>query len=214
MTTSGGVSAWKSWASTVWKCYLQPSHVFTLWMPAHRRLPTQDKQNYLEDRRCTFYALVEETQEYLFFGCWLVGELRRIRWWLHMHQEMSTYRRMLKIFTQHCQGINNLVKARHLAMSSMIHYVWMARNYSMFEGVRIDVEDFQKSTSACILVLGHLIHLQTKVVILGQHYTFCLIYTFTFTYQKKNGKLQSILDCIMCFSYGLQCQLNSYDRLR
>lgn len=33
----------------------------------------------------------------------------------------------------------DLVKARHLVVSSMIYHVWMARSSSMFEGVMIDV---------------------------------------------------------------------------
>lgn len=33
------------------------------------RLPMHDKLDYLEDRRCTFCELIEETQKHLFFIC-------------------------------------------------------------------------------------------------------------------------------------------------
>lgn len=55
----------KLWDSTVWKAYLQPSHRITLWMLAQRRLPTKDRQAYLEDTACTFCGRTEETQEHI-----------------------------------------------------------------------------------------------------------------------------------------------------
>lgn len=38
-----------------------------------------------------------------------------------------------------------LTKARHLALSSMIHYVWRARNSSFFEERQLDIERILRS---------------------------------------------------------------------
>lgn len=44
------------WVKIVWKQYLQPSHAFTLWLLAPRRLPTQDRCDYIEVRDVPFMA--------------------------------------------------------------------------------------------------------------------------------------------------------------
>lgn len=89
----------------VWKSYLQSSHVFTLWMLTHKRLPMHNRLDYLEDKRCTFCELIEETQKHVFFKCWPIKALwMKIKWWLQMDQETSTYQRMLKVFKQHFRG--------------------------------------------------------------------------------------------------------------
>ncbi|XP_042404042.1 uncharacterized protein LOC121993799 [Zingiber officinale] len=78
------------WTQTVWRKHIQPSHSFTLWLLAHRRLPTKDRLEYLgeADRICLLCGSKEETQDHLFFGC------PQIRWiwdcirdWLHMTQD-------------------------------------------------------------------------------------------------------------------------------
>ena len=38
-----------------------------------------------------------------------------------------------------------LTKAHHLALSSMIHYVWRARNSSFFEERQLDIERILRS---------------------------------------------------------------------
>ncbi|XP_042426162.1 uncharacterized protein LOC122014031 [Zingiber officinale] len=107
------------WAGTVWKKHIQPSHRFTLWLLAHRR--------------------AEETQEHLFFGCLQIRQLwDRIRDWLHMTHEMTTYRRMLRIYMRHYRGTGLLVRARHAAMAALIHYVWQARSHLRFESEVFD----------------------------------------------------------------------------
>lgn len=57
-----------------------------------------------------------------------------------MQLEMSMYRRMLKVCRRHYSRTQSLVKTYHLYVSALIHHVWLARNSSMFEGIRIDVE--------------------------------------------------------------------------
>lgn len=123
----------KPWVNTMWKNYLQPSHAVTFWMLAQRMLPTRDRQDYLEDWMCIFCGQTEETQEHLFFRCPHIMELWwQIHGWLHMRLEMSSYRRVIRVFRQHYHGSRVLTKANHLALSSMIHYIWQARNCSFF----------------------------------------------------------------------------------
>lgn len=63
-----------------------------------------------------------------------------IRYWLQMWHEMTLYKRMLCVFgLQYCDT-GRLVKVRHLAMLSLIHFVWQAMNQSKFEGVYFDIE--------------------------------------------------------------------------
>lgn len=118
-------SSMAPWVRIVWRQHLQPNHAFTLWLLVHRRLPTKDRKAYMEDMCCTFCGDQQEMQDHLFFRCQPISQLwRRVQWWLQMKQEMTTYRRMLQVFKLHYRGSNGLVKARHLAMSSLVHYVW------------------------------------------------------------------------------------------
>ncbi|XP_042467293.1 uncharacterized protein LOC122050457 [Zingiber officinale] len=126
---------------TIWQRDLQPAHTFTVWLLAHGRLPVRARQEYLEDRLCTFCRHDEETMDHIFFRCQTVQQLwGRVRGWLQMRPQMATYRCMLRTFRRQYQGTSTLARARHLAMSAMVHHIWMARNYSMFEGKRFDGE--------------------------------------------------------------------------
>lgn len=52
-----------------------------------------------------------------------------------LRHEMHSYRQMLWIFRRCYHGDDVLVKVRLLVMSYIIHYVWLARNWNIREGV-------------------------------------------------------------------------------
>lgn len=64
----------------------------------------------------------------------------RIRDWLYMQQEMSTYWWAMRVFRRHYKGSKILTKARHLALSYVIHYIWRARNSNFFGERELDIE--------------------------------------------------------------------------
>ncbi|XP_042379905.1 uncharacterized protein LOC121972287 [Zingiber officinale] len=71
---------------------------------------------------------------------WRVQDKQDTLWIRWIRPQMATYRCMLRTFRRQYQGISTFGKARHLAMSAMVHHIWMARNYNMFEGKRFDGE--------------------------------------------------------------------------
>lgn len=87
-----------------------------------------------------------------------------------MRQSMFTYRRMLRVFRHSYHGTRVLVKARHLVVSSMINYVWLARNSCLFEGVQIDVESIFKRY---VLVFGCLLRPDAVSGVSGTPYLHC-----------------------------------------
>ncbi|KAG6515704.1 hypothetical protein ZIOFF_026133 [Zingiber officinale] len=143
------------WAGTIWKKHIQSNHRFTLWLLAHHRLPTRGRLEYLGDTEqvCVFFGITEEAQEHLFFGCLHTHQLwDRIRDWLCMTHEMTTYRRMLWIYVRRYRGTGILMHARHVVMTALIHYIWQARSRlrTMYCTSRLDAP----LESACYILLS------------------------------------------------------------
>ncbi|XP_074561271.1 uncharacterized protein LOC141817530 [Curcuma longa] len=136
-----GARPHQAWVRTVWQSRIQPSHSFTLWLLARGRLPVRARQDYLPDRQCAFCGHAEETLEHLFFQCGTTSRLwGRIRAWLLMRPEMTTFRRMLRTFRQRYRRPSTVTSARHVAMAALVHHLWSARNALIHEGRQLDEE--------------------------------------------------------------------------
>lgn len=87
---------------------------------------------------------------------------RKVRGWLWMKHEMMSYKRMLWVFKLHYRGTSRLVKARHFAISSMIHYEWQAKNRSIFEDVhfmiykKIQVHEYRSLDIYSNMIFHHI----------------------------------------------------------
>lgn len=57
-----------------------------------------------------------------------------------MYYPVGTSKWMLEIFRRKYRGNSSLTKARHLAMSCMIHLLWQVRNQCQYEGESPNIE--------------------------------------------------------------------------
>lgn len=67
-----------------------------------------------------------------------------------MHQDISTYRRMLRVFKHQYRCMRTLTKVGHLAMFCMVYQIWKAINRKLFDKERVDVENIYPKIYMCI----------------------------------------------------------------
>lgn len=106
-----------------------------MWLLAHGRLRTKDAISYEPNKICSLCKTGDESIDHLFFGFPVMKVLwKKVKAWLHMHQQMSPAKRMLHVFYRSFRGNGRLTKARYLAMSCMVFLIWQARNKCLYKG--------------------------------------------------------------------------------
>ncbi|XP_042386550.1 uncharacterized protein LOC121978244 [Zingiber officinale] len=124
------------WFLVLWKPYILPKHRFTSWLLAHGRLRTADTIPYEPNKLCALCHQQDESNTHLFFDCEIVKPLLdKVKTWMDITFDITDMASYLDTFRQHYKGKGRQMKARHLALSSMIYLVWNARNMSRFENV-------------------------------------------------------------------------------
>ncbi|KZV14411.1 hypothetical protein F511_43388 [Dorcoceras hygrometricum] len=92
---SNGPGIWP-WKPLIWKSCLLPKHRFIMWMFAHKRLLTKDRQPYVSDKRCVFGYPQDESHDHLFFHCKFAVDLwTKLTAWLGLQIRFTTSNRLL-----------------------------------------------------------------------------------------------------------------------
>lgn len=135
----GAVGRWP-WKPIIWKSCILPKHRFILWMVAHGKLMTRDRQSYVEDKECVLCKRANESVDHLFFKCKVATELwNTIREWLGMEKIMGTVGAVLRAFRGVYRGSNMLSKTRIVALAASVYQIWNFRNRALFENEVPDI---------------------------------------------------------------------------
>ncbi|KAL8463730.1 hypothetical protein ACS0TY_034404 [Phlomoides rotata] len=124
------------WKRAVWKSFIPPKLSFTLWLAAHNKLSTRTNLAYLDIVRvCPLCLSHDESVDHLFFSCRCTKPVwDAVRGWLSISRSMTTIASALKWFHKEPSRSAILMKARRLALSSVVFNLWKARNALIFEG--------------------------------------------------------------------------------
>lgn len=57
------------WKHIIWKQCILPKHRFALWLLAHGKFMTRDRQSYVKEKMCVLYNVGNESVSHLFFQC-------------------------------------------------------------------------------------------------------------------------------------------------
>ena len=133
----------KTWAKGVWAAGITPKHSFIVWLAVKSKLLTRDKLIYLDiNRACAFCDAAEESNEHLFFRCQFGAAIwEHVKSWLGMHRAMSTIQSTLRWLKKEARGTSWRSKAKYIAFSCTVYYIWNARNRCIFEGQCPSVTD-------------------------------------------------------------------------
>lgn len=130
------------WKPLIWKSCILPKHRFILWLYAHGKLLTKDRQCYVEAKSCVLCGKEEESLSHLFFKCSVSMLIwNAIREWLGMHKLMLQPSSVLRAFRGIYRGNSSIAKARVNAVAACVYAIWNARNRAIFEGERPIVDD-------------------------------------------------------------------------
>lgn len=141
-----------SWKPLIWKSCLLPKHRFILWLFAHGKLLTRDRQCYIDDKVCVLCSNENESLGHLFFKC----PVSMLIWneicaWLGMEKLMSQSSTLLRVFRGVYRGNSYLAKARCNATAACVYFIWNARNRAVFEGKEASAEDIVRRIKIVVL---------------------------------------------------------------
>lgn len=129
----GTVGRWP-WKPIIWKSCILPKHRFVLWLVAHGKLLTRDRQSYVDNKACVLCNRAIESVEHLFFQCKVATELWNIvREWLGMKKIMGSMGAVLRAFIGAYRGSSLSAKRRVVAFAAGVYHIWNFRNRALFE---------------------------------------------------------------------------------
>lgn len=90
------------------------------------------------DQTCELCRVSSEHHGHLFFQCRVVREAwDTIREWLSINRRITTVRSGLKWLHKYVKGTTWLSRARRIAFTSIIYFIWIARNRSLKDNAAI-----------------------------------------------------------------------------
>lgn len=94
------------WMSLVWKNCFIPKHKFYVWLFAHRKFLTRDRQLYVVEKKCILCGNFNECFDYLFFRCNFSNSLwNKVREWLGMNKLWALIEHYLRLSEGFIEGL-------------------------------------------------------------------------------------------------------------
>lgn len=133
-------------ADLIWSAIAQPKHRFFMWLGAQGRVLTKDRLRKLhiqvEDGSCCLCdAGTEEDSTHLSVACsWITALRGVITAWTGVQIQDGDIRKTLESIKRNNwkQTKKEIVAA---IFGSMFYHTWRARNWRMFKGVNVNIED-------------------------------------------------------------------------
>lgn len=125
----------------IWRPHLLPKHRFALWLFAHRKFLTKDRQPYILDRSCGLCGMVEENAHHLFFQCTYSTQLWLKLWTsLDVQCSVTSLGGLLRVIRRRFRGNGVHVRYCQSGIAAVVYHIWQARNRAIFDNERPDVE--------------------------------------------------------------------------
>ena len=141
------------WHKEVWSGLGTPKHGFILWLAVLGRLSTYDRMWFLDaDPACPLCSVEEiETHEHVFFQCSYAGAIwSAVRAHFRIPNSVSSIPRALRWLRRRARTSGCLDRARVVALSTTVYYIWRARNVAIFD------EELMPIDGVIRLVLSHI----------------------------------------------------------
>ncbi|XP_042012244.1 uncharacterized protein LOC121760673 [Salvia splendens] len=124
------------WYRFVWKDFVPPKYSFTTWQALRGRLPTRDRLGYQNiDQHCPLCMAHTESVDHLFFKCHMTGAVwKEIKSWLGLRRNITIIPSTINWMLKERSGATVMLKARRLALITMVSLMWRARNAFIFDG--------------------------------------------------------------------------------
>lgn len=109
----------------VYKKGMLPKHRIHLWLFAHKKLLTRDRQPYIMDKMCALCGMQEETFDHLFFSCAKTKAVwDGIRKWLGLKKQMGSAEALLRALRGVYRGSTVVEKWRLATIAATIYHIW------------------------------------------------------------------------------------------
>lgn len=128
------------WKPISWKSCILPKHRFALWLFAHGKFLTRDRQSYVENKLFVLCTISGENADHLFFKCRVSMNIwEGIREWLDMRKNMCSPNSVLKAFHGVYRGGSGMANMRTIALAACVYHIWNARNRALYEEENPDI---------------------------------------------------------------------------
>lgn len=140
------------WKPIILKSCVIPKHRFCLWLLAHGKLLTKDRQSYIIDKICVLCSCVDESASHLFFKCTVSSQIwNKFREWLGIHKLMGGASAVLRAFRGVYRGGSMVAKQRVNALAAKVYLIWNARNRAIFDGESASLEAIVRRIQILVL---------------------------------------------------------------
>lgn len=130
----------KKWNTVIWSPYIPRKYTLCAWRAIRGRLSTLDRLGFLNQSQvCILCNSYNESHKHLFFECSATKSVwEAIKAWLHIRPGSSTILSAIKWCEKdHCRS-SIIRKARRLALSCFVYFIWYHRNLQAFQNLRFD----------------------------------------------------------------------------
>lgn len=128
------------WKPLVCKPGILPKHRFYLWIFAHKKLLTRDRQPYIQDKMRMLCGGKEETFDHLFFACVKTKELwEKVKDWLRLRKNMGSAHTLLCAMRGIYRGSTMANKWKMATIAATIYHIWEMRKKKIFEDAEPDL---------------------------------------------------------------------------